>query len=167
MHPLCSCLTSKPYWHFRRSGSNKNSKNSASPEQWSKQSVRTLFWRPLLNPRAYSQYSFSKKFVKELECGITNKAIHNLSSYSLTYHDSKLSGLGLNFIPPSQPPQTQQLEDFQNFARELHLRWCFRNRHEPHLPFGSLILIGIFHRFMFPLGLHQIYKFQSRTTSNL
>ena len=109
--------SSKPYSHFRRSGSNKNSKNSASPEQWSKPSVRTLFWCPLLNPRAYSQYSFSKKFVKELECGITNKAIHNLSSYSLTYHDSKLLGLGLNFIPPSQPPQTQLLEDNQSFAR--------------------------------------------------
>lgn len=90
--------------------------------------VRHLFWYPLLDPQGYTLHLFSQKTSREVDYRISNKAIHNLSSYNLSSREKTLLGLGLKFIPPSKfPNELELLEEYQAFSRNLRLRWFFRD----------------------------------------
>ena len=97
----------------------------------------------------------------ELECGITNKAIHNLSSYPLTYYDSKLLGLGLNIIPLKQNISSKNIKfSLANSA----LDGIFEIRTESHPHFGFPIRIGIPHR-LTPLLRKSLRPLKSRSSN--
>ena len=80
-------------------------------------------------------YVFSQKTPSEVDYRISNKAIHNLSSYHLSFREKTLLGLGLKFIPPSKFPNELELqEEYQVFARQLRLRWFFKDSGGPVPP---------------------------------
>ena len=61
---------------------------------------------------------------------ITNTAIHNFSDKVLTPDETFVLGLGLKFCITSPPlPDTSLQESYDVFARNIRLRWQFRNDH--------------------------------------
>ena len=90
--------------------------------------VRHMFWFPLLHPKGYTLYVFSQKTPREVDYRISNKAIHNLSSYKLYIQEKTLLGLGLKFTPPSKfPNEPELLQEYHAFSRQLCLRWFFKD----------------------------------------
>lgn len=94
-----------------------------------------MFWLPILDPHRYVLILFARKTITEIRNRITNTAIHNLSQYTLSYSEKKLLGLGLGFIPPANfPSSSSLLADFDSFARQLRLRWFFKDSSDRPLP---------------------------------
>ena len=95
-----------------------------------------MFWFPLLDPEGYTLYVFSQKTPREVDYRISNKAIHNLSSYKLSLQEKTLLGLGLKFIPPSKfPNEPELLQEYHAFSRQLRLRWFFKDSNNTLPPF--------------------------------
>ena len=81
-----------------------------------------------MDPPGYALHLFSRKTPTQVECRITNTAIHNFSSKVLTFTERQLLGLGLHYIPRPIPPSISTLHlEYDNFARRLRLRHHFND----------------------------------------
>jgi hypothetical protein len=74
----------------------------------------------------YTLSLFGKKTPSQVESRITNTAIHNLSSWVLSFPERQLLGLGLDYLPRPQPPSISTIySEYSLFARRIRLRHFF------------------------------------------
>lgn len=88
---------------------------------------RHLFWLPSISPAFYLAYLIGKMTPSQIDRRINNLAIHNLSTISLSFSQTKLLGLGHKYIPRPPPMAIDDIfKEYAYFSRLCSLRRFFR-----------------------------------------